>query len=200
VLDTTLELPFRVSDLKQWDYCPRIWYYHHCLPDVRPITYKMQHGIESGLHTEELESRRSLRAYGLTQGERSYNVQLTSLKFGLRGVADMVIETQFKGAAAWIPVDFKESRIEGPHFKLQLAAYALMLEELHGCVVRRGFLYMIPLRRAVEVPIDRRLRRQVLTALEGMRGVMEHETMPKPTTNLGKCAVCEFRRFCNDVL
>ena len=75
-----------------------------------------------------------------------------------------------------------------------------MLEELHGCVVRRGFLYMIPLRRAVEVLIDRRLRRRVLAALEAMRVVMERETMPEPTANLSKCAVCEFRRFCNDVL
>ena len=120
MLDSTLDLPFRVSDLKQWDYCPRIWYYHHCLPDVRPITYKMQHGIEAGLHTEELESRRSLRAYGLLQGERSYNVPLISMKLGLRGLADMVIETQEAGASnagvtEWIPVDFKESKIEGPH-------------------------------------------------------------------------------------
>ena len=36
---------FRVVDLKQYVYCPRIVYYHHCLPQVRPVTFKMEAGL-----------------------------------------------------------------------------------------------------------------------------------------------------------
>jgi CRISPR-associated exonuclease Cas4 len=200
MLDDTSTFPIRVSDLKQWAYCPRVWYYHHCLPDVRPITYKMQHGAEAGLHTEELEQRRSLRVYGLTRGQRTFNVALTLARLGLRGSADMVIDTDERGERELIPVDFKESKLAGDHVKLQVAAYGVMLEEMLSIPVRRGFLYLIPLRQAEEIVIDKRLRKKVEAALLGMQQVVLRETMPPPTSQLSKCAVCEFRRFCNDVM
>jgi CRISPR-associated exonuclease Cas4 len=200
MLDNPVDIPFRVIDLKQWGYCPRVLYYHYCLPDVRPVTYKMQAGIEAGRHTEEMEERRSLRVYGLSRGTRQFNVALASAQLGLRGVADMVIDTGEGGAHEVIPVDFKDSEKTGPHFALQLAAYALMLEEVWSCTVRRGFLYLIPLRRAEEVPIDRRLRVKFAKALNEMLSMLNKEAMPAPTPQINKCVVCEFRRFCNDIL
>lgn len=197
MLDDTLTMPFVVTDLKQWVYCPRILYYHHCLPDVRPVTYKMKAGVEAGRAEEGREERRSLRAYGLASGEREFNVPVQSAQLGLRGEVDMVITTP-EGEV--IPVDYKLSRVAGQHFKLQLAAYALMLEEMRGVAVRRGFLYYIPLRRAEAVPINDRLRRQLAAALAAMREMLEREKMPAPTPQLRKCVACEFRRFCNDVL
>jgi CRISPR-associated exonuclease Cas4 len=152
-------IPFRVTDFKQWVYCRRVLYYLYCLPKVRPVTYKMKAGTEAGQHTEELEERRSLRAYGLSQGERRYNVALSSVRYGLRGIVDMVIDAEDarRGVHEIIPVDFKDSDKAGPHFVLQLTAYALLLEETLGCRIKRGFLYMIPMRHAEEVLIDGRL-------------------------------------------
>ncbi len=200
MLDVTTAIPFRVTDLKQWVYCPRILFYHHCLPDVRPVTYKMEAGAEAGRAEEGREERRSLRVYGLASGEREFNVSLHSERLGLRGEVDMVITAPGAAGSEVIPVDYKFSRTAGPHFKLQLAAYALLLEEARGCEVRRGFLYYIPLRRAEAVPIDRRLRRQLTEALAEMRLMLETEKMPAPTPHLRKCVACEFRRFCNDVM
>jgi CRISPR-associated exonuclease Cas4 len=196
MLDDAADPPFRVTDFKQWVYCPRVLYYLYCLPDVRPVTFKMQAGTEAGQRTEDLEERRSLRSYGLSAGEREYNVRLSSAQLGLRGTADMVIDA----APEVIPVDFKDSDKLGPHFVLQLAAYALLLEETRGCQVQRGFLYLIPLRRAEEVRIDRRLRTRFANALAQMMKMLNTETMPEPTPQRNKCVVCEFRRFCNDVL
>jgi CRISPR-associated exonuclease Cas4 len=196
MLDDAADPPFRVTDFKQWVYCPRVLYYLYCLPDVRPITFKMQAGTEAGQRVEGQEERRSLRAYGLSAGEREYNVRLSSAQLGLRGTADMVIDA----APEVMPVDFKDSDKVGPHFVLQLAAYALLLEEARGCRVQRGFLYLIPLRRAEEVRIDRRLRTRFANALAQMMRMLNTETMPEPTPQRNKCVVCEFRRFCNDVL
>jgi CRISPR-associated exonuclease Cas4 len=200
MLDVTTEIPFRVTDLKQWVYCRRILYYHHCLPHVRPVTYKMEAGVEAGRAEEDREERRSLRVYGLADGEREFNVPLSSERLGLRGEVDMVITAPEAAGPEVILVDYKFSRTAGPHFKLQLAAYALLLEEARECEVHRGFLYYIPLRRAEAVRIDGRLRRQLTEALAEMRTVLETEKMPAPTPNLRKCVACEFRRFCNDVL
>ncbi|MGQ0601534.1 MAG: CRISPR-associated protein Cas4 [Anaerolineales bacterium] len=189
--------PFKVTDLKQWAYCPRILFYNHCLPNVRPVTYKMEAGIEAGRAEEGREERRSLRSYGLAAGEREFNVPLSSARLGLRGEVDMVVTTP---EGEIIPVDYKLSKIAGAHFHLQLAAYALMLEEMRGEQVRRGFLYFIPLRRAEEVIIGPRLRQELVEALAEMRAILATEKMPLPTRQIRKCLTCEFRRFCNDVL
>jgi CRISPR-associated exonuclease Cas4 len=188
---------FRVTDLKQWVYCPRILYYHYCLPQVRPVTHKMRVGVEAGRAEEGREERRSLRAYGVEGGEREFNVALASERLGLRGEVDMVITA---AAGEVIPVDYKLARQAGPNFQLQLAAYGLLLEEARGRAVRRGFLYYIPLRRAEEVKLDQRLRGRLMRALEAMGRAVEREEMPPPADSLRKCVACEFRRFCNDVL
>ena len=195
-----MEFPFRVTDLKQWAYCPRILYFLVCLPDVRPRTYLMEVGKEVGEEEARREIRRSLRAYRLTEGRRELDVPVRSPRWGLRGKVDLVIWVDEPSPGEVIPVDFKFSQRAGEHFQLQLAAYGLLLEEMSGRPARRGYLIEIPLRRAVEVPFTPALREKVGVILEQMRGVLESERMPPPTSQLQRCVSCEFRRFCNDRL
>jgi CRISPR-associated exonuclease Cas4 len=194
---------FRVVDLKQYIYCPRIVYYHHCLPHIRPITYKMEAGLAAQAEEELRAARRSLRIYGLKRGECESNVYLESEGLGLRGQVDLVIKTDDNplGEVELIPVDYKLSRGQlGIHFKLQLVAYGLLLQEAHGLPVKRGFLYAIPQRRAIEVPFTPGLRTKLSQALVEMQEITSKEFMPAPTKQRAKCEVCEFRRFCNDVV
>jgi len=193
---------FTVTDLKQYTYCPRIVYYHHCLPAVRPVTYKMEAGAEAGATEEMRELRRSLRPYGLRRGERHLDVFLTSERWGLRGRADLVIDTDDNpsGLRELIPVDFKLSPGRmGANLRLQLLAYGVILEETWGVPSRRGFVYFIPRRRAVEVPFTPELRARFEASLAVMRDIVEQERMPPPTRSRARCEACEFRRFCNDV-
>jgi len=198
MLDADMEYPVRVTDLKQFVYCPRVFYYQTCLPRVRPITFKMIEGEEAGRSEVGREERRSLRAYGIAAGEREFDVPLRSKRLGVRGEIDMVITVSETGEL--IPVDYKLSRIAGPHFQMQVAVYGMMLEEMRGVKVTRGFLYEIPLRRAEEVQIDMTLRIKVEKVVKQMREILELERMPPPVRNVAKCVTCEFRRFCNDVM
>ncbi|NWF65683.1 MAG: CRISPR-associated protein Cas4 [Chloroflexi bacterium] len=189
---------FRVTDLKQYAYCPRILYYQTILPQVRPITYKMEAGIEAHRAAEQQEQRRSLRPYGIAQGERIFNLPLVDVGLMLSGVVDMVIATE----AELIPVDYKQAQKEGPHYRLQLAAYGCLLERQPSTPprqVKRGFLYLLPLRRAIEVPFTPALRRQLDAALLAMGQIARDEHMPLPTSQRARCVDCEFRRFCNDI-
>ena len=193
---------FTVTDLKQYAYCPRIVYYHHCLPDVRPITYKMEAGREAGTSEEMRELRRSLRPYGLRRGTRHLDVWLSSERWKLRGRADLVIDTDDNptGERELIPVDFKLSPGRmGANLRLQILAYGIMLEETWEVTSRRGFVYFIPRRRAVEVPFTPELRARFEASLTVMRDIVERERMPPPTRSRARCQACEFRRFCNDV-
>ncbi|RME05478.1 MAG: CRISPR-associated protein Cas4 [Anaerolineae bacterium] len=194
------EPPFTVSDLKQWMYCPRLVYYAYCLPDVRPVTFAMQAGSEAGRAEVRREMRRSLRVYGLRAGERAFNVPVRSLRLGLRGKVDLVIQVADGPRPEIIPVDYKDATRTGRHFRLQVAAYGLMLEENSGLPARRGFIYSIPLRRAQEIRLTPRLRRQVEQTAAAMRAMLYGERLPPPTPQRAKCVACEFRRFCNDVV
>ena len=194
---------FRVVDLKQYVYCPRLIYYHHCLPQIRPITYKMEAGLAAQDEEEVRAARRSLRVYGLKQGECESNVYLESEELGLRGQVDLVIKTEDNplGEIEVIPVDYKlSSRQLGFHFKLQLVAYGLLLQERYEAPAKRGFLYSIPTRRAVEVAFTPTLRTRLTQALVEMKEITRKEFMPAPTRQRAKCETCEFRRFCNDVV
>src|SRR5437868_15412178 len=100
-----MTISLTVSDLRQYEYCARIPYFTHVLGlrRKRPTTYKMEEGRLEHQHVSELEERRSLRSYGLTKGERRFNVNLTSITLQVTGVLDMLILTEDEA----IPVEFK---------------------------------------------------------------------------------------------
>jgi CRISPR-associated exonuclease Cas4 len=224
---TTMEtMALEVTDLKQWRYCARVVWYRYCLPDIRPITDLMRHGIARHRDEEGREERRSLRTYGLAAGERRFNVRLSSARLGLRGRLDLAIAVPARqgerqeGASlpepslgtpchppeqgAWaeaVVVEYKDSEQRaGTHIKLQLAAYALLLEEAWGLPVRVGWFYHIPLRRAERVTISVGLRRQVEEAVAAVQRMIAGEVLPPPPASRRPCVSCEFRRFCNDVV
>lgn len=189
---------FRVIDLKQYVYCPRILYYQTVLPEVRPLTYKMEAGIQAHIQVEEQEKRRSLRAYDLAEGQRRFNVSLSDAGLMLSGEIDMVIETDHE----LIPVDYKQAKKIGKHYKLQLMAYGRLLElsDLkEKRTIKRGFLYLIPTRQAIEVQFTASLRRQLTEALQAMYIITWQQQIPPPVTKPAQCVNCEFRRFCNDI-
>lgn len=196
-------LLFTVTDLKQFAYCRRVVFYTYCLPLIRPVTFKMERGASAHETALSKERRRSLRAYGLGRGERHFNVQLESPRLGLSGRIDLVIETDENatGAKELIPVEYKNSRREtGTHWKHQLAAYAMLLEDRWEIPVQRGFVYHIPLRQAREVTITRRLRERVRETVTQMQMMVATQSIPDPPKSRKMCVECEFRRFCNDVL
>lgn len=186
-----------VTDLKQWAYCPRVVYYRYCLPLLCPATFKMESSHAAHEQERGREERRSLAVYGLEEGQRHFDVRLVSEALGLSGRMDVVVEREEEV----IPVDYKDStRRPGEHVRLQLAAYGALCEELFGKPARRGLIYLIPLRRAVEVPLTATLRRRMERAVQGIRRMVETESMPPPAKERGKCVDCEYRRFCNDVV
>lgn len=189
------DLLFTIADLKQYIYCPRIFYYQACLPDIRPITHNMRAGMDAHEVERKRAERRSVAMYGIDTGERHFDVPVRSTRLWLTGKIDEVVDT----GSELIPVDYKLAEKAGYHFKVQLAAYALLLEEARAVSVRRGFLYLIPRHRYEEVTMEPKLRRTVQRALDDMRDILLSERMPPHTDWRQRCPDCEFRRFCNDV-
>jgi len=187
---------FTVTDLKQAAYCARIVFYEQCLPHVRPRTYKMDAGRDAHETEQRRAARRTLARYDLSEGERVFDVRLASASLRLTGILDEVI---YCADGTAFPVDYKLAKQASLHYRLQLASYALLLEEAEAVIVDKGFVYLIPKREMVQVPITETLRTQVLSLLEQMSTMVEREEIPGPASKFNFCVACEFRRFCNDV-
>lgn len=189
-------LPLTVSDVRQHVYCPRIPYFRLGLRlPHRPVTFKMAEGRRAHERTEALEPRRSLRTYGLTSGERLFDVALYAPRLELSGRLDMLLLLPTEV----VPVEWKYSG--GPlrlNHKYQLAAYALLAEEHYGRPARRAFVYWIPARRAQAVAITPAMRAYTKRVLAEIRRAVEREALPAGTRVRGRCRECEFLLYCND--
>jgi CRISPR-associated exonuclease Cas4 len=185
-----------VTDIRQHVYCPRIPYYRYTLPLERPVTAKMDLGKEEHETTSAKEARRTLKAYGMKEGERRFGVDLYSESLGLRGKIDMVIFTPHEV----IPVEYKMAAGIGLHHKYQLTAYAMLAEHTFGGTVSRAFVYLTPVKKALEVPITNAMRAHVKKILVELHASIENERLPRPTPHRKRCTDCEYRRFCGDVL
>lgn len=194
--DGVRPLVFPVTDLRQWHFCRRIVYYRFNWPPVRPQPYVLGEGKEAH---EEVWRRmvRRQRLRGIPEGEYWYEVGWVSERWGLSGKVDLVVVREEEA----IPVDFKDSRkVEASHFRVQLAAYGLLVEERFGRPALRGFLYSIPRRLAVEVGFTSPLRRKVVETVREMAAAVQGESLPAGPPTRARCVACEFRRFCNDRL
>lgn len=189
-------LDLTVTDIRQHTYCPRIPYYQYVMPLERPVTAKMDLGKEEHETTSAKEARRTLKAYGIKEGERRFGVDLYSKSLRLRGKIDMVIFTPREV----IPVEYKMAAGVGLHHKYQLTAYAMLAEHTFGGTVSRAFVYLTPVKRAQEMPITAAMRDHVKKILADLRSSIQDERLPKPTPHRKRCTDCEYRRFCGDVL
>lgn len=188
-------LVFTITDLKQYAYCPRIFYYQICLPAIRPITTKMQHGIDAHEQEQKRAARRTMHQYHVVAGERHFDVPVFSEQLQLSGQVDEVVVSP----EGIFPVDYKLAKQVGHNHKLQLTAYALLLEEMNGQRIKQGYLYLIRTHEMVAVRFIPNLRDTVIQSLNAMQMIVVDEWMPPPTTHTSRCSDCEFRRFCNDV-
>lgn len=190
-----LDMPLTVTDLKQYTFCPRIIYFTYVLPVPRPVTKKMDFGKEEHFQLDSLEKRRKVKRYGLENGERVFHSHLFSQKLGIDGKLDLHIIQERE----CYPVEFKHSGQMFFNHKIQLACYAMLLEDSLNRSVRTGFLYLIPKNEIIPVPLTMELRDYVRETIDAIRDTIEKSAWPKPTKYHHRCRECEYRRYCRDV-
>lgn len=189
-------IDLRVTDLKQFAYCPRIVFYQYVMPVEKKTTVKMEAGKQAEDIIDKLEQRRSLRKYRLAEGTRRFHVWLRSERLRLSGKLDLLIES----SEGLFPIDFKYTtgRPQKNHV-YQLCGYALLLEEAYQQPVSRGFIYLIPRNEAVAVELTQARKDEALEQLRAMRAMIQAEAMPDPTPVRNRCVECEYRNYCGDI-
>ncbi len=188
--------PLTVTDLKQWAYCARIPYYRHVMPVDFVRTFSMERGRLIQAAVETLETRRSFKRYGLERGERRFGTWLYSPSLNLSGKIDLLILHE-RGCHL---VDFKhtDGGVRYNH-RIQLAAYALLVQETLARKVTRAFVYLVPSRQLSGVSIGTREKDAVRWAAAEIRNCIRREELPARTAARSRCIGCEFRNYCGDI-
>ena len=188
----------RLTDLKNWAYCPRVVYYHRVMPGPGPMTGKMRSGLGAQELIEKLELRRTLDRYNFAGARRIFGRWLSDETLGLSGRVDLILLREEVGEAA--VVDYKlTSGDPGDNHRLQLHGYAVLVERAYGVRVDQAFLYRIPDERVFVIPIEKAGRESVVSAVDGIRRMIAEQILPPPTPLRAKCADCEFANYCGDV-
>lgn len=191
-------LKLKVTDIKQYLYCPRIIYFTYVCPVRKKVTRKMQYGQEAHLELDRLEKRRTFRRYQFQHGERKFHTALYSPRLGLEGKLDMHIVA----GGEIFPVEFKHSaQVPSLNHKYQLIAYAMLLEDAYNQPVRYGFIYSDYTGggKVIPVAITPNARVFVKETLAKIRLLAAKELMPGKARAPGKCNDCEYGNFCGDV-
>lgn len=168
-----------VSDLNQFTYCPRRYWY-------------LQFYDTQGRNYERVEGK-TRHENQSTRGDWLNELYLESEELGLKGKIDVL---DMDGARA-VPVERKRAE-SGQYYrsdKIQLAGYCLLLEEHLDEPVREGAIYLYETDQRLHVTVTENHREAVKTRVEEMR-TMSPDNVPPLTDNPSKCQKCSTREYC----
>ncbi|AJF26808.1 CRISPR-associated protein Cas4 [Haloarcula sp. CBA1115] len=167
-----------VSDLNQFSYCPRRYWYLHYF-DTQGRNYERTEG-------------KSMHEAQATRGGWLNELYLEDEELGLKGKIDVLELNE-----DLIPIERKRAE-SGEYYKsdkLQLAGYCLLLESYLDEPVREGAIYLYETDQRMHIRITDELRDEVQEQLDAMRSLDTNE-VPPITENPQKCDGCSTRSYC----
>ncbi|TWU26511.1 CRISPR-associated protein Cas4/endonuclease Cas1 fusion [Novipirellula galeiformis] len=187
------EPPIRVMALHALLYCERLFY----LEEVEGL-YEADERVYAGrrLHEERVpkldDDSRELRSF-----------EVSSESLGLFGKVDAARIRD----GDWVAYEHKKGRCKRvsssdktpmawPSDRLQVAAYAMLLEEQLGQTVTQGRIRYHQDNVTVRVPIDDLIRAEVRAAVEMMRRLRRSGDRPPVSDNEKLCRRCSLRVIC----
>ncbi|MEM2237654.1 MAG: CRISPR-associated protein Cas4 [Candidatus Caldarchaeum sp.] len=180
-----------VGYVKNFYFCEQIPYINLVLRVFEPETESMVYGRSEHVRFHAQYLPRGVRAVRVET-----DVKLVSVRLGLSGVLDALVHTVF---GELVPCEFKHSGLGRgrPALKdvVQLAAYAMLVEDVYGCCVKRGVLFYSEDGGKHVVYVSDSLRSLVKRAVDAMKKMTTSEKPPKGRS-LDKCDVCWYSRVC----
>ncbi|MCX8177087.1 MAG: CRISPR-associated protein Cas4 [Candidatus Bathyarchaeota archaeon] len=190
-----------VTDVKHYVYCPRLVYFDRVL-HAQPVFGSQQEESQE-LHMEYVrkELRRKDAVYYSPEfvgAEKLLFVPLVSKALQLQGVVDCIIRT-VKGE--YVPVEYKNMNSDrGKAYmdhKYQLVAYALLIEEIFGTVVKRGFINYIPEELVLKSEITPTMKSYVKRVVGHIKRIIREEKLPPIRVAPHKCqGGCGHKQTC----
>ncbi|MCS6837182.1 MAG: CRISPR-associated protein Cas4 [Anaerolineae bacterium] len=183
----------RVNELKNYLYCPRTSYYSLCLSLERE-TDLSKAGHEAELTTKRQMKRRKRALHAVHEGDRVFDVALVSHVYEIVGRLDEMVVTE-KGVYL---IDYKDTDKDHGYWHVQMYAYQLAALEM-GYNVLGCYVYSIPKKTYRALTFKAQHHQTFLRIRQELARMIADERCPQPIDHIGKCRVCQYVRFCNDV-
>lgn len=183
-----------VGDLMNHRYCGRITWYAYVLGMKQRGTVKTEHGQAEHRKWVDRERRRWREGASVMARSKLRSVEIVSARWRLHGKLDALVGDDGSLAPYEVKATVPPER-PWPEQLVQLAAYALLLEDRYRRLVSRGYLHYLVGDVVREQPITDAHKRAVIALLGDMQGVVQAEAMPgrAPET---KCRDCVYRKIC----
>lgn len=184
------------SDIIEFTYCKRFTYFMKCLgiSQHEEKRFKVQMGRE--VHKKRESQNKDYLRKKINTREKLLDVNLVSEKYEIRGKAD---EIHYLEDGTMCPLDYKFAEYNEKLFetyKSQLILYALMIEDVFGKRVNKGFIvYCREGNRLVEVDITEEDKEKVYSYIDEYRKVLDGY-FPNPTKQKSKCLDCCYTNIC----
>jgi len=182
-----------VMDVKNHALCPRITYLTHVLHLKERVTEAMEYGreVHSGAPIAPIIPR-------LKPARVLRNVELRDDELRLSGRVDTLVITRTN---EYVPVEVKWSDPDPSggaqrHHKVQMAAYALLINKNYNTTVKRAVIYYMRANRVVEVPITQRDIKHVQGLITQIRRIISDEREPSVRESPAKCINCGYISYC----
>lgn len=183
------------SHLIQYLYCPRFTYFEFVLsiPQNEEKYYKVMKGRE--LHQKMTEQNKNYLRKRIGVKQKWIDQYLSNGK--LRGIVDEVLQLNNNLCA---PLDYKFAKWEGKVYRtynIQLACYAILIEQNFHCKVTHGYLVYTRSSNHLEtVEINDDLKKEIETKTDEILNVIENNYFPKATKFKNQCLNCTYRNIC----
>jgi len=190
-----------VTDVKHYIYCPRLVYFDRVL-HATPVFGSQQEDSKE-LHEDYVrkELRRKDAIYYSPEfvgAEKLLFTSFSSSVLGLQGNVDLIIKT---ATGEFVPVEYKNMRSDNGRVcmdhKYQLVAYALLIEENFGTIVKRGFVNYIPETLILQFEITPTMKSHVKRVIGHIKRIIKDEELPPIRVAKQKCGGgCGHRQIC----
>jgi CRISPR-associated exonuclease Cas4 len=184
------------SEIIEFLYCPRFTFFMKDLQirQYEENRFKVQIGREKHLDKKNNTIKQiRKRIGGVSKEQEKY---LISKIHGVKGIVD---EIYLLDDGTYAPLDYKFAEYKEKEFetyRIQMALYCLMIEELYKSKVNKFFIvYMRSKNLLKEIEFDDKLRMKVTKYIQEYKKVIEG-FYPKATSSKARCIDCCYRNIC----
>ncbi|MGV8146955.1 MAG: CRISPR-associated protein Cas4 [Alkaliphilus sp.] len=184
------------SEMIEFIYCKRYTYFMKSLgiKQYEEKRYKVQKGRE--LHEKREKTNVAYLRIKQKVQKKEINVSLVSTKLKIRGKIDEILSLE-DGTMA--PLDYKYAKYNEKIYKTlftQMVMYALMIEEVYGKMVLRGYIvYCRDVNQVKMHEIIEKDKKEVIKSINEFKQVLQG-IFPKATSYKNRCIDCCYKNIC----
>lgn len=123
-------------------------------------------------------------------------LRVSSDKLQLKGIIDRIEQYE----TGYTPIELKTGKMpnEGvwPGHRIQIAAYALLIEEKFNTTVKEGFINYLDAKQTRHIAINPFMKEEIIDLVKEVQELLSSKQPPKYCENRNKCTNCGLRETC----